>query len=76
MIAITVAVLLGLMALSIPVAAVLIILGLVLDQGFAFFPLINALGEIAWSASISPSMVAIPLFILLGSGPIDFRSVA
>jgi len=66
MIALTVTLLLGLMALSIPVAAVLIILGLVLDRGFAFFPLINALGEIAWSASISPSMVAIPLFILLG----------
>jgi len=66
MIAVTVAVLLGLMALTIPVAAVLIILGLVLDQGFAFFPLSKALGEIAWSASKSPSMVAIPLFIMLG----------
>lgn len=66
MIATTLLVLLGLMSLSISVAAVLIILAVVLDRSFSLFPLTNALGEIAWSTSISPSMVAIPLFVLLG----------
>ncbi|AJE47548.1 TRAP transporter large permease [Celeribacter indicus] len=66
MIATTVLLLLGLMALSIPVAAVLGILAIVLDKSYAVFPLTNAIGEIAWSTSTAPSMVAIPLFILLG----------
>jgi len=58
--------LLGLMAISIPIAAVLGVLGILLDQIYAFFPLSRALGEIAWSVSTSPTLVAIPLFILLG----------
>lgn len=66
MVAATVLILLGLMALSIPIAAVLAVLAFVLDQSFAFFPLTNAIGEIAWSASTAHSLVAIPLFILLG----------
>ncbi|APZ50864.1 TRAP transporter large permease [Salipiger abyssi] len=66
MILVTLLLLLGLMALSIPVAAALGILAIALDKLYAFFPLTNAIGEIAWSTSASPSMVAIPLFVLLG----------
>lgn len=66
MILVTVFLLLGLMALSIPVAAALGILAISLDKLYAFFPLTNAIGEIAWSTSTSHSMVAIPLFVLLG----------
>lgn len=66
MIYVTLAVMLGMMAVSISVAAVLGTLALLLDQLYSFFPLSRALGEIAWSTSTESTMVAIPLFILLG----------
>lgn len=66
MIVVTLVLLLALMAISIPVAAVLGVLAFTLDQLYAFFPLSRALGEIAWSSSTASTMVAIPLFILLG----------
>ncbi len=56
----------GLLALAIPVAASLGLLGLALDGIYSSFPLHRALGEIAWSSSIEPTMIAIPLFVLLG----------
>ena len=59
-------VLLGMLALSIPVAAVLGTLGLVLDQGYSALPLSRAVGEIGWVSSTDVILVAIPLFILLG----------
>lgn len=62
----TLLLLLGLMAISIPVSAVLALLAIAMDQLYAFFPLSRALGEIAWSTSTNSSMIAIPLFILLG----------
>ncbi|GAB4293817.1 MAG: TRAP transporter large permease [Roseovarius sp.] len=58
--------LLALIGLSIPVAAALGVLGLVLDAAFSFMPLHRAMGEIAWSASTDFLLVAIPLFILMG----------
>ena len=66
MIGVTLAVLLGLLALSIPVAAALGTLGLVLDQIYSFLPLRLAVGEVAWATSNEFVLVAIPLFILLG----------
>lgn len=59
-------VLLVLLLLSVPVAATLIVLGLVLDEFFSPFPLIQAMGDVLWSASDSFLLIAIPLFILLG----------
>ena len=58
--------LLILIALSLPVAAALGILGLILDQMYAFLPLHRAMGEVAWSSSTEFLLVAIPLFILMG----------
>ncbi|PHS05884.1 MAG: hypothetical protein COA78_14950 [Blastopirellula sp.] len=52
--------------LSIPIAASLGLLALLLDQLFTFMPLHRALGEIAWSASTDFLLVAIPLFVLMG----------
>jgi tripartite ATP-independent transporter DctM subunit len=59
-------VLLVILAIGVPVAAGLVILGLVLDYSFSFLPLRLALGEITWSTSTNFILFAIPLFILLG----------
>ncbi|HEX6142500.1 MAG TPA: TRAP transporter large permease [Geminicoccaceae bacterium] len=66
MIWVTLALLLGLLALSFPVAAVLGIVGLALDQLYAFLPLYLSLGEMTWGASTDVILVAIPMFVLLG----------
>jgi tripartite ATP-independent transporter DctM subunit len=58
--------LLGLMALSIPVAASMGVLSLVLAQFYAFLPVSRAAGEIAWTSSNEFLLVSLPLFILLG----------
>jgi C4-dicarboxylate transporter DctM subunit len=62
----TLLLLLILLALSLPVAAALGILGLALEQLYSQMPLSRAMGEIAWSASRDFLLVAIPMFILLG----------
>src|SRR5699024_12105570 len=66
MILFSLVVLLVLLVLSVPVAATLIVLALFLDEFFSPFPLINAIGDVLWSASDSFLLIAIPLFILLG----------
>ena len=66
MIGLTVAVLLGLLALSIPVAAVLGIVGLTLNEVYAFGRLQPVIGELTWGVSTDVIIVAVPLFILLG----------
>ncbi|MBK8529605.1 MAG: TRAP transporter large permease [Rubrivivax sp.] len=58
--------LLALMALAIPVAASMGVLGLMLGQFFAFLPVSRAAGEIAWTSSNEFLLVSLPLFILLG----------
>ena len=63
---VTLALLLGLLALSLPVAAVLAMVGLTLDQLYAFLPLHLAMGELDWGATTDVILVAIPLFVLLG----------
>jgi tripartite ATP-independent transporter DctM subunit len=55
-----------LIGLSIPVAAALGLLALILDGAFTVMPLHRALGDIAWSASTDFLLVAIPLFVLMG----------
>jgi C4-dicarboxylate transporter DctM subunit len=65
-IATTLILLLVLIALSVPVAAALGVLGLALDQIYSSLPLSRAMGEIAWSASNEFLLVSVPMFILLG----------
>jgi C4-dicarboxylate transporter, DctM subunit len=58
--------LLVLMALAIPIAASLGVLGLLLDWKFSMLPLSRAVGEMAWTTSNEFLLVSVPLFILLG----------
>ena len=55
-----------LLALSVPVAAVMGVLGLALNQFYASMPLHRAMGEIMWNASSEYILIAIPLFVMLG----------
>lgn len=66
MIAVALILLLALIGLSIPVAAALGVLGLLLDQMYSMLPLSRAMGELAWSTSNEFLLVGIPLFIMLG----------
>jgi len=59
-------ILVALIALALPVAAVLAILGVTLAEVYSFFPLMPASGEILWSASTEFVLVAVPMFILMG----------
>jgi tripartite ATP-independent transporter DctM subunit len=65
-IAVALILLLVLIGLSIPVAAALGVLGLLLDPLYSMLPLSRAMGELAWGASTEFLLVAIPLFIMLG----------
>ena len=66
MIAVLVLLLFGLLALGLPVAAVLGIVTLSLDQLFSVFPVLPAMGELLWGGSTNFTLVAVPLFILTG----------
>lgn len=66
MIGVAATILVVLVAIALPVAAVLGILALVLAESYSFFPLIPASGEILWSASTEFVLVAVPMFILMG----------
>lgn len=52
--------------LSLPVAATLALLGLLLGWQFSPFPLYRAIGEVSWGTSTDFLLVAIPIFVLLG----------
>ncbi len=54
------------MALAIPIAVSLGVLGITLEQIFSPLPLIRAIGEVSWSASNEFLLVSVPMFILLG----------
>jgi len=58
--------LLALLLLSIPVAATLAVLGLIVGGIFSEYPLYKAIGEISWTASTDFILLAIPLYVLLG----------
>jgi tripartite ATP-independent transporter DctM subunit len=66
MLATTLLLLLGLLAISVPVAAVMGVLGLALNDFYAAMPLQRAMGEIIWNASSEYILIAIPLFVMLG----------
>ncbi|MFL5056528.1 MAG: TRAP transporter large permease [Microvirga sp.] len=66
MLLVTLAILIGLLALAIPVAAGLGVLGLLLSASYSKLPLSLAMGEIAWGTSNNFLLVAIPFFVLLG----------
>src|SRR5436305_15054659 len=66
MLGVTLALLIGLLALAIPVAAGLGYLGLILSAIYSKLPLSLAMGEIAWGTSNNFLLVAIPFFVLLG----------
>jgi C4-dicarboxylate transporter, DctM subunit len=55
-----------LLAVSVPVAAVMGVLGLALNQFFSAMPLQRAMGEIVWNASSEYILIAIPMFVMLG----------
>ncbi|MBL8673761.1 MAG: TRAP transporter large permease [Rhodospirillales bacterium] len=55
-----------LLALSVPIAATLGVLGLVMERFYASMPLRLAMGEIVWTASVEYILIAIPLFVMLG----------
>src|SRR5919198_733109 len=55
-----------LLALAVPVAAGLGVLGLVLSGLYSPFPLTLAMGEVSWATSNNFLLVAIPFFVLLG----------
>jgi len=59
-------ILFGLLALAVPVAAGLGVLGLALEWIYSKLPLNLALGEISWATSNNFLLVAIPFFVLLG----------
>lgn len=55
-----------LVLLALPVAVVLVVLGVTLSELYSFFPLLPATGEILWTASTEFVLVAVPMFILMG----------
>ena len=65
--------LLVLIALSLPIAAALGVLGVILDRTYGFLPLYQAVGEVAWTSSSGFLLMAIPLFVLLGELMLAFR---
>ena len=66
MIAIALGLLLFLLAVGLPVAAVLGMLGFILSDLYAGLPLWRALGETTWHASTNTVIVCVPMFILMG----------
>jgi tripartite ATP-independent transporter DctM subunit len=54
------------LGLSLPVAAALMLLAIVLGQLYTALPIHLAMGEVVWSASSNFILVSVPLFILLG----------
>jgi len=66
MLGLTLLILLGLLALAVPVAAGLGFLGLSLSAIYSKLPLTLAIGEMSWATSNNFLLVAIPFFILLG----------
>ena len=66
MIPVTTAMLVGLVAIGLPVGVVLFLLAWTLSEVFGFFPLLPAMGEILWTSSTEFILVAVPMFILMG----------
>ena len=65
-VAIGFAIMLGLMFLGIPVAVAIVAVGALGGMAFYGMPLVDAMGGVVWTSFNSPSILAIPLFMLLG----------
>lgn len=55
-----------LLGFSVPVAAVMGVLGIALNNFYSSMPLHRAMGEIVWNASSEYILFAVPLFVMLG----------
>ncbi|BCH28172.1 membrane protein [Mesorhizobium sp. L-8-10] len=66
MIAFAIGAMVLLLALGLPIAVGLGLVGMGLSEFFSPLPLTRAIGEVAWSSSTGFLMVSIPLFVLLG----------
>ena len=66
MLSTTLLLLLALLALSVPVAAVMGVLGLALNAFYSSMPLQRAMGDVVWNASSEYILIAIPLFLMMG----------
>jgi len=66
MIGVAAGLLLGLVIIGLPVAVVLVIVALSLDQLYSFFPLFPATGQMLWGAFGNFTLIAVPLFIMTG----------
>ncbi|PZX10661.1 tripartite ATP-independent transporter DctM subunit [Palleronia aestuarii] len=66
MIPVTLAALFALLLLSVPVAAVLGLTGVLLSSLYAFIPSTRAAGTVSWGAMNDSVLVAVPLFVLMG----------
>jgi tripartite ATP-independent transporter DctM subunit len=66
MLPLAIAILLIFVAGSLFVAASLGFLGAILANVYSSFPLMRGLGEITWSASADFTLVAVPMFIMMG----------
>lgn len=55
-----------LVGLSLPVAAALALMAYVLQANYAFFPMVGAVGELAWNSSNDFILIAAPMFIMMG----------
>ena len=60
------AMLIVMLAISVPIAAAMGVLGLALNQFYSSMPLYLAMGEILWNSSAEYILIAIPLFVMLG----------
>jgi len=66
MIATALGLLFGMLAIGLPVGAVMLLLGLGLDWFFSPMPLVLAAGELSWVSSSNYLLLSVPLFVLLG----------
>lgn len=66
MILFAVLLLIVLIVLGMFIAPVLALVGIGLEQSYAHFPMLSAIGDIAWNASTDFILVAVPLFVLMG----------
>lgn len=66
MIGFAVGAMIALLALGLPIAIGLGLVGMGLAEFYSVLPLTRAMGEVAWSSSTGFLMVSIPLFVLLG----------
>lgn len=66
MIGVTLAVLLAILAVGVPVGAAIILVGLITGHIYSFLPIHVVSAEIGWSTSTSYVLTAIPLFVLMG----------